>query len=564
MPQNDFDDNNPTVILTDQDDVIDLETETLLAERTRQEPRPVKMVQGPGLSFGSATTSLLQWRLQAVVILALVLNVCFLGLSLFFNAEFITGGHDTYHIYVVIRLIGLAGFLAVLLIYRDYSQKQLRWMEGLLFGFIVLMWIYQRYASIVSALDLSSEAELLTNRFSGLMSLVFIILSFGVFIPHRWQETAKVVATMALSPFIVTLLVHLFHPHLMDEITELTSHSHHSVMASNLLVGCILAVYSAGILNKMRAQMHEAEEYGQYRLIQKIGAGGMGEVHLVEHSLLKRPCALKLIKDSEGPVNIALARFEREVRTTASLTHPNTIEIYDYGHTEEGVFYYVMEFLPGMSLRNLVRDYGPLKPARALHLLDQTCDALVEAHDAGLVHRDLKPDNLFVSERGGVCDFIKVLDFGLVKSTKPGSAQLTSDEVVSGTPQFMAPEQVMGEHDLDARCDIYALGCIAYYTLTGKAPFNDGSAMAVMIAHTNQTVIPPSEIEKSIPSDIEEVILKCLEKKREDRYQSVYDLRQALRRCHDYGDWNAILAAEWWEEKESETDETTMASAALE
>jgi serine/threonine-protein kinase len=235
------------------------------------------------------------------------------------------------------------------------------------------------------------------------------------------------------------------------------------------------------------------------------------------------------------------------VKTTASLTHPHTIEIYDYGHTDDGTFYYVMEYLPGLSLDQLLAEYGPLPPGRVIYLLRQACGALAEAHTAGLIHRDLKPGNLYISERGGLCDFVKVLDFGLVKRVHdPRAAQLTADHFVSGTPWYMSPEQALGNTELDARSDLYALGAIAYHMLSGQPPFPDDNPMAVMIAHAHQEVPPISHHRSDIPIDLQQVVLRCLQKSPSDRYADAIELEQALAACSDAGEWDVQKAAVWW------------------
>jgi serine/threonine-protein kinase len=273
----------------------------------------------------------------------------------------------------------------------------------------------------------------------------------------------------------------------------------------------------------------------------------MGEVYLAEHQLLKRPCALKLIKPEAGADPIALARFEREVQSAARLAHPNTIEIYDYGHTDDGTFYYVMEHLEGMSLSDLVRRDGPLPPGRVIYLFRQVCAGLAEAHALGLVHRDLKPANVFVAVRGGESDVAKVLDFGLVKLTKdPGAAALTSDLTVSGTPLYMAPEQATADRSLDARADIYALGAMMYFALTGRPPFTGEGAFAVMMAHARDPVVPPSQLRPGLPEDLERVVLLCLAKRPEERYRDVKTLGQALATCTSADDWDSEKADRWW------------------
>ena len=219
----------------------------------------------------------------------------------------------------------------------------------------------------------------------------------------------------------------------------------------------------------------------------------MGEVYLAEHQLLKRPCAVKLIRPGDATDPRALERFEREVRLTATLSHPNTVEIYDYGRTEDGTYYYVMEYLPGLSLAELVERHGPLPPGRAVYLLRQVCGALREAHAAGLIHRDIKPSNIFAARRGGMDDVAKLLDFGLVRpAATTGAAHLSGEGQILGTPLFMSPEQARGGRELDERSDIYSLGAVAYYLLTGRPPFDEGGGIGVMIAHARDPVVPPS------------------------------------------------------------------------
>jgi serine/threonine-protein kinase len=270
---------------------------------------------------------------------------------------------------------------------------------------------------------------------------------------------------------------------------------------------------------------------------------------LAEHQLLKRPCALKLIKPEAGADPIALARFEREVQSAARLSHPNTIEIYDYGHTDDGTFYYVMEYLPGASLQDLVQKYGPLPAGRVIYLFRQVCAGLAEAHALGLVHRDLKPANVFIAFRGGEADVAKVLDFGLVKPTKDRDAvELTREQRVSGTPLFMAPEQTMGDRSLDARADIYALGAMIYFALTGQPPFKAPTAFEVMMAHVRDPVMPPSNLRPDVPADLERVVLMCLAKKPDARYPDVKALGRALGACELAADWDAEKAEAWWAE----------------
>jgi serine/threonine-protein kinase len=229
------------------------------------------------------------------------------------------------------------------------------------------------------------------------------------------------------------------------------------------------------------------------------------------------------------------------------LSHPSTIEIFDYGHTEDGTFYYVMEYLPGLTVSDLVRKSGPLPPGRAVFLMRQVCGALAEAHRLGLVHRDLKPANILVAILGGKCDVAKVLDFGLVKLTAdPNAPQLTADYTVSGTPQYMSPEQATAVKEVDGRTDLYSLGAILYFMLTGRPPFEGTSPTELMIAHARDPVVPPSEHRADLPSDLEAVIMRCLAKKPDERYPDARALGAALAGCACASDWNDDKADQWW------------------
>ncbi|MHC5538081.1 serine/threonine-protein kinase, partial [Singulisphaera rosea] len=275
--------------------------------------------------------------------------------------------------------------------------------------------------------------------------------------------------------------------------------------------------------------------------------GGMGEVYLAEHRLLKRPCALKLIRPGSVGDPRAIARFEREVRLTATLSNPNTVEIYDYGRTKDGTYYYVMEYLPGLSLAGLVETFGPLPAGRVVFLLRQVCRALSEAHAAGLIHRDIKPSNIFASRRGGIDDVAKLLDFGLVLA-RSGSEnpQLSGEGQVLGTPLFMSPEQATGDVEIDARSDIYSLGAVAYFLLTGHPPFEKDDGIRVLIAHAKDPVTPPSELVQGIPEDLERVVLTCLAKAVDDRFVDARALEKAFARCACARNWDEEHASRWW------------------
>jgi serine/threonine-protein kinase len=313
-----------------------------------------------------------------------------------------------------------------------------------------------------------------------------------------------------------------------------------------LLVLAVGFAFGAWAISRPRPQAAEATHLGQYRIGQQIGAGAMGEVYLAEHRLLKRPCALKLIRRDRLRDPRALARFEREVRLTATLSHPNTVEIYDCGRASDGRYYYVMEYLPGLSLEALVERHGPMPPGRAVYLLRQLCQALREAHAVGLIHRDIKPSNIIAARRGGMDDVAKLLDFGLVRPAESPSPHLSGEGQILGTPLFMSPEQAAGDRELDRRSDLYSLGAVAYYLLTGRPPFDGGGGMAVLVAHARDPVVPPSLIRAGIPEDLEHVVLRCLEKDAADRFADAESLERALHDCACSGEWDQDRAARWW------------------
>jgi serine/threonine-protein kinase len=275
----------------------------------------------------------------------------------------------------------------------------------------------------------------------------------------------------------------------------------------------------------------------------------MGDVYLAEHQLLKRKCAVKLIRRDKAADRRMLARFEREVKATAQLTHWNTIQVYDYGSTPDGIFYYSMEYLQGLNLRQVVDQYGPLPPGRVIFILRQLCGALHEASGVGLVHRDIKPSNIFLAERGQLFDVAKLLDFGLVRPATLGTCPIRNvSRELQGSPRFMCPEQAQGQKP-DFRGDLYSLACVAYFLLSGRGPFEDDNPVMLVVAHANFPAPRLSEIGVEIPSDLEDIVMKCLNKKPEERFQSARELQQALETCKSANEWSWDDAEKWWHEK---------------
>jgi serine/threonine-protein kinase len=317
-----------------------------------------------------------------------------------------------------------------------------------------------------------------------------------------------------------------------------------------------VAVVISSVVNRLGQQVSKARELGSYQLRELLGKGGMGEVYRATHRMLARPAAIKLIRPEmlgaadDETARLAVTRFRREAEAAANLRSQHTVELYDFGVTDDGTLYLVMEFLEGLDLETLVRKTGPLPPARVIHILRQVCESLEEAHTLGLVHRDIKPANIHLGRVGLKYDFVKVLDFGLVKevaSVPLGDSMATvPGQMALGTPAYMAPEMALGE-TVDGRADIYALGCVAYFLLAGQPVFEADGVVQLIAKHLQSTVVPPSiRSGRSIPEGLEHVVMKCLGKKPADRPQSAAELAKMLEWIPTEG-WNQDRAREWWE-----------------
>jgi serine/threonine-protein kinase len=353
-----------------------------------------------------------------------------------------------------------------------------------------------------------------TQMYPGLSALWLLpVFTYALFIPNDWRRAAVIIAVIAAAPLVTAGITAVMHAQIFEALLAYPRAIVEMVLV--MTITAVAATWGVYIINHLQHQAYEARQLGQYKLKQLLGSGGMGEVYLAEHQLMKRPCAIKLIRPEKAGDPKVLARFEREVQATARLSHWNTIDIFDYGRADDGTFYYVMEYLPGMNLGEIVRRFGPMPPSRAIHLVRQACDALQEAHDVGLVHRDLKPANLFAAVRGGFYDVAKLLDFGLAKPlTNLDSANLTGDGAITGSPLYMSPEQATGDREPDARSDIYAMGAILYFLVSARPPFEDEKPIRVLIAHAHQQVTPPSKWREDLPIDLESVIMRCLAKNR--------------------------------------------------
>jgi serine/threonine-protein kinase len=320
----------------------------------------------------------------------------------------------------------------------------------------------------------------------------------------------------------------------------------------------LMAFWSVALsryIYKLGAQMAKAGEVGSYELVELIGRGGMGEVWKAKHRMLARQAAIKIIGaealccTSEQEIAAARRRFEREAQATAALHSPHTVALYDYGVTDDGVFFYVMELLQGLDLETFIENHGPQQQERVIYVLRQICESLAEAHACGLTHRDIKPKNIFLCRLGLAYDFVKVLDFGLVKTrdNSPDQTRLTRDGVATGTPAFMSPEMAMGRGNVDSRADIYALGCVAYWLLTGHLVFDASTPLAMALEHVQSEPVPLSQrTEIEISPELERVIMDCLQKDPARRPQTARELNRMLAGCPGATAWSNELGEEWW------------------
>lgn len=410
------------------------------------------------------------------------------------------------------------------------------------------------YSLMGASLNLAIRPDLVV-----LLALTYGMMARSAYVPSSARRTVWLCAVVAMPSLLVGYLSFLdLDVEKWSPLIPGLTRDNLPVMMIGPLVEltawwiCATAVcgLTSRVIYGLRKEVRDVRRLGQYSLHRKLGEGAMGVVYLASHAMLRRPTAIKLLP-LEKAGELGLARFEREVQMTAALSHPNTVTIHDYGRTPDGVFYYAMEMLDGGTLVDVVELDGPLPASRVIRILHQVAGALSEAHGVGLIHRDIKPANIMLVEQGGVPDVAKVLDFGLVKDIDAGPAtpNVTQANAITGTPMYMSPEAIRSPEEVDGRADLYALGGVAYFLLTGQPVFVGDSVVEVCSAHLHSPPTPPSQrLGGAIPPDLEQLVLDCLAKEPAGRPPTATGLQERLEQLDDFGRWTRADAHAWWAE----------------
>jgi hypothetical protein len=503
----------------------------------------------PDQRFDEETRALLQTRLM-VVFGVLGLLACFYAVSHFLVAQLTsTAQHIPWLVPGRTFAIGVGmGLVAWRCRLRPRSLFELRALDALTTA--VTCW--------VTAWSLTDVAPRNEASVSIVLGTTYVLLARAAFLPSSgWRTLAVGVLSLVPSGVIATRL-RLEAFGLLARPEEWAHEA--SLVFRNMAVTAFLASLTSHVIYGLRQRVRDNARIGQYLLREKIGEGGMGVVYRATHAVLRRDTAVKVLLPSRVG-ELSVVRFEREVKLTALLTHPSTVAIYDYGRTPDGVFYYAMEYLEGGDLERLVEYAGPLPPARVVWVLDQLCRALAEAHALGLIHRDVKPSNVLLCERGGEGDVAKILDFGLVKNLRAeGDAARTHDGMLTGTPLYISPESISAPEKVETRSDIYSLGALGYFLLVGAPVFEGKSVVEVCAAHLLTPPPRPSARSLAVTPELDAVILRCLEKQPADRFEGALALRGALEACRFAEPWGAAEAAVWWAEHRQPFAEHCLAS----
>ncbi len=506
------------------------------------------VMEGAEQQLMSETREILRMRLLAG---SLILLLC---LTLFSLRALIIDRFFSFEQIVTFFLLGGSA------LYVKYAKlptlRKLRAVELLIFATMLIHLFLFNFQFVISMSGQAATSYLPTGIYRAAISFFALIVVYGMFIPNSWRRAALVIGVIAAAPAVLTTILWFGFPRLRPALEAALSIQDVSYTGLFIFVGSVIAIAGSHLVYQMRSNAAQMREMGMYQLQEKIGSGGMGEVWKAEHRLLARPAAIKMIRsdvlgaNGNGQTDSLVSRFQREAQITASLRSPHTVELYDFGSTTEGTFYYVMEYLQGFDLDTLVDRFGPLPPERATYLLKQVAESLTEAHKKGLIHRDIKPSNIFVGPMGVLDDFVKVLDFGLVKAlphVDTDELKLTAEGTTTGTPAFMAPEVALGKTEINATSDIYALGCVGYWLLTGMLVFEGETAMEIVVNHVKTPPTPPSQrSEVEVPTCLDETILSCLAKDPAERPQEMPQLAEMLDACHLAEGWTQKKAEAWW------------------
>lgn len=452
-----------------------------------------------------------------LVLFSTVFLLAWLGRALIFNPSTYAEYSQAFSVATMLVVLGI-----LLLLWR--TRPSLLRLQ-ILVAVVVVVWCMRNALVHIHSIDRSEGLSWFT-----------LVVAYGVLIPGPWQRCAAV--ALLVSALALTLEVWLLPREEWFSVVRL---------AGQLGAAAIIAAFTSAHMNSLSQVALQARKLGQYHLKRKLGEGGMGEIYLAQHFLLRRPCAVKVIRPDRVKDPSTEKRFEREVDTLANLTHWNIVRVFDFGRANDGTFFYVMEYLPGLDLGRLVERYGPMPVERAVFVLRQICWALREAHQSGLIHRDVKPTNIILCERGKLYDVAKLVDFGLVAEEVhlPEASKVTQEGRIVGTPLYMSPEQVAG-NEMDGRSDLYSLGAVAYFLLTGRPPFDYPDPRKVFAAHLTEAVTPLRARNPAVPADVEAIILLCLEKKPADRFRDAAALETALAGCSAADQWSWARAEEWW------------------
>ncbi len=469
-------------------------------------------------------------RARPVLLFAVIVWPLFAAIDV---AHIRSGGIGDLATLLLLRALPMPWFWLALVRVRRRPTISLGEFTFLLYGTIYLLMA-----------TLTLEAAVTGGLRSLFAESTLVILAGTTIVPrpasrHAWP----MIGAAAIYPLGMVLGTLVYAP-MAGQLADRDALYHFGAHVSLIVTTTAIVVIASNRLFQLRRSIAESHSIGRYALRRRIGKGGMGEVWAAWHRGLEREVALKILRLGETTDEVAAARFEREVRLSSGLTHPNTVRVFDSGRTEDGLLYYAMELLEGASLGELVKRDGPLPAARAVYLVTQAARALAEAHDAGIVHRDVKPENLFVTSAGGEGDFVKVLDFGIARSATEQASHLTQTGAVAGTPATMSPEVITGG-EATAASDVYGLGAVLYFALTGRPPFKGDSPGATLLSHLNDSPLAPSERLRDVPADVDALVLRALAKKPEERFADGRALADALSHCSVAGAWRPPIVADF-------------------